>query len=470
MQQAGLVIKPLLIRRESHAARTNVQTARALASGFILRISAMNPSLFRAISVVGFSNISILLVSFLRSVILARSLSPHEFGMALLLVTIMAGLDLLLDGGIDQFIVQNRFGGRRDVVAVAQTYRLASATAAAIALITASDVLSQWLNAPELTTPIKCLAAIAILRAFTNLAYKQQQREGRFSHEAIIDIGRFSIELVVLLAFLNLSLGYWLVVISMAANAIVQAMLSNLVFGTDWRAPLNRRALNVVGAFAFPITLNAILLFAALQGDRLIIANGLSPAEVAVYAAVATFGQAGTTLLLRLTSSLTLARFGAGRYVQPAAKSNAIKVHIGFVFGSMILAFGLAFVVPTLVPLIYGEQYLGYPELAAALACVSALQVEQGWLTALLMSAGRTRTFPFLTAIRALSLPLAGFAMTLEQPLVAVALAALIGTQMAILPCYAILAKMGLVSRLSIGLGLGRSFAAVGMFAWLLVP
>jgi PST family polysaccharide transporter len=419
----------------------------------------MSVSFLRSVSIIGLANIMILIATFLRSVVLARSLDPHDFGLALLLITIMGGLDLLLDGGIDQLVVQSRLGGRRDMVAVAQTYRLASAAAASILLLAISDNLAEWLNAPELATPIKCLALIAIVRALTNLAYKKQQRNGRFAREAIIDIARFSAELLAIVALIFTTLGFWVVIISMFTNALVQMLISNLVFGEDWRGPLNRRARRLVGAFALPVTLNAMLLFVAMQGDRLIVASFLSPGQLALFAAVAALGQAGTAVMGRLTLTLTLSHFGSGKYLQAGLKAKVWTIHLGFIAGTVVIAAFLTLCLPLLVPLIYGPAYVGDASLILALACVSALQVEQGWLTALLTSAGRTRIFPYLTAIRAISLPIAAVALALNQSLVAVAIAALIGTQLAIWMSYLVLARMALVSRASVGLGLARSLA-----------
>lgn len=426
----------------------------------------MNSALFRSISVVTFANIVILVATFLRSVILARALDPYEFGLALLLITIVGGLDVMQDGGIDQFIVQSRFGTRKDVIAVAQTYRLISATLASLLLIAVSEILAQWLKAPELGFAIKCLAAISILRSLTNVSYKKQQRNQKFSHEAVIDVARFAFEIVVIVALMILAPSYWAVVFSMLANAFVQVFMSNIVFGEDWRAPLNARARRVVGAFALPVTLNSVLLFAAMQGDRLIISNGLNPKQVAIYSAAAAFGVAATAFLARLTASLTLSHFGAGKFRLAARQARAAAMHGYCVVGSTFIGAGLALIVPLLVPLVYGSEYGGQFALVLALSCVNALQIEQGWLTALLTSAGRTRVFPFLTMIRALALPLAAAALALGQPLTTVALAMLIGTQLTICFSYVELAKLKLVRRSGIGLGTARSLAAVGLVAW----
>lgn len=421
----------------------------------------------RAISVIGAASIFTILVSFSRGVILARTLSVEEFGLALLIITISAGLDMMLDGGVDQFVVQSRHGARRDVVAAAQLYRLASGAFVAVILLLLASPLVNWLRTPEILIPVMCMALVPIIRGTVNLNYKKEQRSGGFSKEARIDIFRFSFEIITTLIFLSIWQSYWAAVAGLIANAIAHSLASNVIFGERWSFHTNRRSFRIVNAFSLPITFNSLLLFAAMQGDRFIIANGLNAEQVAIYAASAAFGQAGVSFVGRLINSITLSRFGAGQFKQIEKKITAQKVYRFILILSLLFGVGLSLVVPFLVPLVYGDDYSGVVALVLAISCVNALQVEQGWLTALLTSAGKTRFFPMLTAIRALSLPMAGVALAYGFPLIFVPLAAFIGTALGLCTSYILVKQQGLMSFSNIALGLLRSTGLLVIVLWL---
>lgn len=398
---------------------------------------------------------------------MARTLSVEEFGLALLMITISAGLDMMLDGGVDQFVVQSRHGARRDVVAAAQLYRLASGAFVAVILLLLASPLVNWLRTPEILIPVMCMALVPIIRGTVNLNYKKEQRSGGFSKEARVDIFRFSCEIITTLIFLSIWQSYWAAVAGLVANAIAHSLASNVIFGERWSFHTKRRSFRIVNAFSLPITFNSLLLFAAMQGDRFIIANGLDAGQVAIYAASAAFGQAGVSFVGRLINSITLSRFGAGQFKQIEKKVAAQKVYFFILIFSSLVGVGLSLVVPFLVPLVYGDDYSGVVALVIAISCVNALQVEQGWLTALLTSAGKTRFFPILTAIRALSLPIAGMALAYGFPLIIVPLAALIGTALGLCTSYILVKQQGLMSFSNIALGLLRSTGLLVIVLWL---
>lgn len=421
----------------------------------------MKSGFLRSASVLTVSNIGTLAATFLRGVILARSLDPTEFGLALLLITISIGLDVMQDGGIDQLIVQSKHGTRREIVAAAQAYRIAGALIAAMALFFLAGPIANLLNTPELAGSIRILAIIPLLRSTVNLSYKKQQRDRIYTQEAAIDLSRCILETVVLFVALQYYPVHWAVIFGLVTNAFLHTFLSNVVFGENWLAPLRKRAMRIVGAFALPVTVNSFLLFATMQGDRLIIANVLNPAQVAIYASAAAFGQAGTTFLGRITASLSISHFGAGQFRHSAVQAKAQKVHLYFLGFSTAVGIGLALIVPFLVALVYGEAYGGQFSLIAVLSCVNAVQIEQGLLTPLLTSAGRTRIFPLLTTVRASSIPLGFAALSFGLPLESVAVATLAGTFLAALLSYRELAKLRLISAKGLWLGTARGCAAL---------
>lgn len=412
--------------------------------------------LFRSASLVGMTGAFVLVVTFLRGVILARVLGPEQFGLAVILITIAGGLDMMIDGGIDQFVVQNRFGKREDVIAAAQYYRFLSAFLFSTLLVVAAPFVADFVSAPGLTNAIRALAVVSAARSLVNLSFKVEQRAGLFGKESLIDFARYAAEILVLLSLAIVLKSYWSLVIAIAANCAVQLYITNVSYANRWFGKQSRRSLRLVGRFSIPISLNSILLFSAMQGDRLVIANALAPLQLATYVAASSFGQAGTALIARVTTSMTLSSFGSGQFRGEKRQGDARRIHGLFVLGSTVMAIGLAIVVPALVPLAYGPAFAGLQVLVGAVACVNALQVEQGWLTALMTSAGKTRIFPLLTGVRAVSLPLSAVLLAAGQPLTSVCLAAFCGTALAIFPTYWVLFKVRLVSLANVALGVMR--------------
>lgn len=362
--------------------------------------------LFRATMMVAGANSYVIVASFARGVLLARLLGPDEYGLAVILITIAASLDLLTDGGVDQYLVRSRFGARPDVVAVAQAYRVGAACLGAILLIVGARPLASALGAPQLSLAIALLAAPMTARSFSNIGIKLQQRQRRYEQETKVDVLRASAELVALTIAVFFMRSYWAVLIGLSVNAAVQLVASAAICGEPPRISYRPRPARLVARFSSPVIVNSLILFAATQGDRLVIANAFDPARVALYAAACAIGQAGATLLSRVILRVLLPLFGAASVGRPEKRRQADLLTFAVIAASLAIAVGLSLIVPGLVPLIYGPAFSDVRDIVIASAALQMLQIEQAWLTTLMTGAGATAKFPLITGVRALALPL----------------------------------------------------------------
>ena len=410
----------------------------------------------------------VIVASFARGVLLARMLGPTDYGLAVILITIGAGLDLLTDGGVDQYVVRSRFGYRRDILAAAQAWRLISSLIAACVVVALALPMAIVVNAPELAPAIAALALPTTLRGFVNLAIKVQQREHRFDKEAAVDVIRSAAEFATLLAAALLLRSHWAVVAGLTANALAQVVASIAL--SDGRPAISpgKRPRRLIARFSLPVTWNAAILFLATQADRLVIAHALEPAKLALYAAACAIGQAAATLLSRIISRLFLPIFGAATVGLPAKRRQADRLTLAALAGSFTVAVGLALAVPPLVPLIYGPGFADVRLIVLVSAALQMVQIEQAWLTTLMVGAGATHRFPLITGVRAASLPLILPLLWRLQDMLLVPFALLVGATASLAISYATLARLAVVSPRIAVVALARSAAAIVVVAILI--
>lgn len=410
-----------------------------------------------------FSSTYIIVVSFLRGVILARLLGPTDFGVAIILLTIAAGLDLLSDGGVDQYLVRSRYGHRRKILAGVQSFRLATTTVWGLLLFAVAPWLATALSAPQAAWAMQWLVGAIILRGFVNLSYKIEQRQRLYGKEVRIDIVRTSAEIIVLsIAAIQLE-SYWAVVIGYYANSLVALAISHSLAPRRFSLELDSRIIALIGRFCFPILFNAGILFAAIQGDRLLIAAAINPLQLGLYAAACTIGQAAVALASRVTNSMALPLFGAGKHLDPQrqrASDRLIRVYcaVALLFGG-----GLTAIAPLLVPLIYGPAFSGLGTIIFASACVQMFQLQQTLLSSLMVSIGETRMFPLITGVRAAALPAAFPLLAHSGNVLVVPCALAVGTFIALLISLRILRRFGLVSVSTTILCLAQGLLVLGL-------
>ena len=393
-------------------------------------------SFIRSVFVVGSSTTFVVASSFARGVILARILGPSQYGLALILITITGALDLFADAGIDRFIVQSRFGFRSDMLATSHTYRVGGSLITAAGIVALSWPLSRAFHAPQLWLPIALTGGVVAIRGFANLSYKLQQREHRFGKETQIYFVMYGVDLAVMTLVTVITHNYWAVLVGAYCNALIHLAMSQINPARPYSFLPRRRLLGLVGRFSLPIYINAALLLAAAQGDRLVVAASFSKRDLAFYAAACAIGQGVVAIASKVTMNTLLPILAARGAPLEIRRRRNTQVGALILAGSLVFLVGLTVVGPFAVPLIYGPAFSGLAALIFASGVVQMIQLEQGWLTTLLMANGLTTNFPLITVLRAAAFPTALALVALGFSILSVPLAFAVGTTLSLAMSY----------------------------------
>jgi O-antigen/teichoic acid export membrane protein len=344
--------------------------------------------------------------AFLRGVLLARILGPDQYGVVVLLITAAAAIDLIVDAGVDQYLVRSRFGHRPEAVHAAERFRRFGSVGLALLFVLAAPWVSELTNIPGHVPELRAIAFVALVRSLASLQYKVQQRQGRFGKESALEVSRAVVDLFVTVSVAYATHSPWAIVAGAYANAIVFAGLSWILREPGEKRPGVGRFPKLIWHFSWPIYVNSIILFLALQGDRVVVANLFASADLARYAAASAIGQGVAAVLNRVTTVVLLPHFGkAVPTEQKRLWANWIS--LAAIAGSTVFLLGLSAIGPFAVGVLYGPHFTGLASIVFASACLQMIQIEQGWLTTVLVGEGATKRFPLITGLRAVSLPVA---------------------------------------------------------------
>ena len=423
---------------------------------------------FRNVVVVGFPNLFSTGSVFIRGVVLARLLAVHEFGLALIIISIIGALDMFADAGIDRFVVQHRFGYREDVMRTGHTFRVLGSTAVGLSIALLSYPLALLFKAPELWKGIAATAGVVIIRGLINLSYKLQQRDHRFEIETIIDISRYSADLLVVTVSAFVFRSYWAALAGTYANALVHAGISHLWRREPRYSFMPRKALlGLVGRFSTPIYINASMLFAAMQGDRMVVAAMFTKNQLALYSVACTVGQGIAQVTGKVSERLLLPIMVA----RDASKAKRRKIvnaaGVLMIGGSFIFLLSVSTLSPVVTRLIYGPAYHGIRSVVAAAAIFQMIQIQQAWINSVLIGNGITQALPRITMMRASAFPTAVVLVWLGFSIVAIPLAFALGAAGSLAVSFHAARRLELIDRrlmIATFAGIG---AAIGLVAWL---
>jgi O-antigen/teichoic acid export membrane protein len=188
-------------------------------------------------------------------------------------------------------------------------------------------------------------------------------------------------------------------------------IVSHARAGRPYRVSSSPTFLPKLARFALPLMLNGLLLFAAGQGDRVLIGQRLGLAELGAYSATLLLIFYPATLIQRFLSTLSLPRI-AREHADPMLQDQHIRDLLGMNTTLAIgMVVGFAVVGSLAARLLYGAKY-EQPELTVTLIGVlQATRFMRGFPTVTALAMGRSRVVLAGTvgAMTGWPLALAGF-------------------------------------------------------------
>ena len=229
--------------------------------------------------------------------ILARLLTPHEYGVVAGALIAMDFAAMIYTMGLAQTLIQRK-DLRPDHVATAFFCALFIAVLTAVGMWYAAPQISELLQIPQLTQILKVLAWLAPFGAFSVLCEALLARIMQVKTVALRPLFSFTIStFLVAIPMAWYGFGYWSLVAMQAVDIIVSAVLLGfaarklLVWPT-----FSRRAFDELWRLSLGFTVNQPFAYLAQNADRVIIGRVLGTATLGLYTRASFFTATAATL------------------------------------------------------------------------------------------------------------------------------------------------------------------------------
>lgn len=305
-----------------------------------------------------------------QSIVLAHLLFPEAFGAAELVMTIIIGLEMLSDLGIEPSIVQHKRGEEQRFLDTAFTIQLVRGVIL-FGLAYASTPVVVWLaNDPDVDIAglVPLAAATALITGFIPTKFWLLHRHLDLKRIAVIEVLTFAGPMIAMIGLATVSPAAWVLI----AGGVLRVALKVLM-GTFWlRGPLNRpdwdpEAGGAIIHFGKWIFLSTLITFLAERMTILVLPKLTDIGVLGVFSQGNKFAALPMVMVGPVLGQVLLPGLAA------AARSGHESLRAGFhTSRETILRFlsfvtlGLALVVPVFIRIAFDERY-----------------VEAGWMTQL---------------------------------------------------------------------------------------
>ncbi len=311
----------------------------------------------------------------LRNIILARLLGPSEMGVFATLAITLSLLDMLSDLGPDRLLIQAEDGDRKEFQATAQTMLVIRGMVCSVLLVGAAMPIAGLLGNPSLAWMIAALGAVAGLRGLLHLDFKRVQRDHDFRSSMIVELISAGVTTAAVAVFAkhihSASAFVWISLLQVVVLVIASHGIATRRYWLGYRPEIAGRLFR----FGWPLACNSLIMFGALQGDRLVVLASAAAADLGRYAVAFQLTMVPTLLISRLTSTLFLPVLARS---QTAPEKFAARLdQIAALLGLIALSFTLCVMWTgnLAIGILYGSAFQVTPALMTWLAIMQGLRI-----------------------------------------------------------------------------------------------
>ena len=321
-------------------------------------------------------------------VVLARLLTPADFGLVALAAVFVALAQFIVDQGLGDALVQ-----RREITAghIDTAFWVSLATGSilmAITFLTAWPI-SALVNEPDLAPVLQVLSVTYFLSALTSVPIALLTRELAFRLLAIRAVASIMVGGAVGIGMAILGFGAWALVGQQVSAALVSVVL--LWAATDWRPSMHVSAEHFRELFPFGIRVvgSDILGFVSRYADNFLIGVVLGTIPLGIYAVAYRILDVSQRLLVNVARKITFPALS--RLQDDPGRLRRAYLRATRLGGVLLLPgyVGLALVAPELIVTLFGSKWAESGPVAAVLFLGGPVLGIQAFAGSLLYAVGR---------------------------------------------------------------------------------
>lgn len=332
-------------------------------------------------------------IGFVSVLVLARFLTPVDFGLVALAMVVVGLVDLVLDIGVNIQLIRNQ-NATRDDYDTAWTIRVIEGVLATVVIVALSWLAGDYFKDDRVTVILWIVAPLPTIGALANIGLIDFQKNLEFGREFHYRLTRRLVGFAVTITAALLLRTYWALVIGVMTTSVAGTLLSYAfhAYRPRWSLKQARRMISV----SVWLILRSIGAYLSSQIDRFVLGRS-SPAEiVGAYKLADDLSVLPTTDLLAPVGRALFPTFAQDHdhpdrvrhtYLLALAVSTLLVIPTGL---------GLSLVADLVVPTLLGSQWLAAIPLLQILALSSTITAFGHASLNLLLAGGR---FPSLTLI-----------------------------------------------------------------------
>lgn len=345
-------------------------------------------------------------ISLLSTLVLARLLTPGDFGLMAIATTVVGFIGFFNEVGIGAAIVQRTQVRDEEINGCFGIAMLASTLLCGVA-VALSWPLASIFSMPNLQPVLAVLGFGFFFGAVNTVPFAILRRDLRLQAVLWLGVTSAIVQAIIAIPIAFFGLGYWALVISFFVGQTISTLWLWRV--VKWRPslPLHLREGRALLGYGLDVTYTRVLWHFYMNADTLIVGKLLGERAVGIYDVSKSLASLPTSQITGMVISIASPVFSRLQADLPRLQVVLLRFTRGVAYLTFPALAGIAVVADQLVLVFLGPQWIEAAWPLRAL-CISEMVRSVAYLQSqLLISTGHVRRAVVYNAICAASLPLA---------------------------------------------------------------
>jgi teichuronic acid exporter len=302
-------------------------------------------------------NIANLGINFVIGIILARLLSPHEFGLIGIITIFIAVGQAFISGGFGQALIRKKECTQSDYSTVF-IFNLVVGVFFYLVLFFSAGSISVFFNEPKLNLLVKVLAIGLIINALSIIQKTILTKRLDFKLQTKISIIASVVSGIIAITMALLGYGIWSLVVRILVSFALNSLL--LWYWNNWRPLLlfDKRSFNELFSFGSKILLSGLIDTFYQNIYYLVIGKYFSAVELGYYTRADQFQALPSQNLQGVIGRVSYPILATIQHDIPTLKSAYRKLIKSSMLISFVLMMGMAAIAKPMIITLIGEKWL----------------------------------------------------------------------------------------------------------------
>lgn len=370
-------------------------------------------------------------ISFLRTLILARVLLPVQFGVYGVAALVLALLEVFTETGVNIILVQSKHDVRKYINS-AWVVSIVRGLIISIIIFFSASPISLFFNSKDSVVMLQIISLVPFLKGFINPAIVKFQKELQFHKEFWYRSSIFLIEAGVSIVFALITHQASSLAFGMIAGAASEIVLSFWLVVPRPRLEIQEEYIKIIFHKGKWVTASSIFNYFFRNADNIVVGKILGPASLGLYEMAYAISIIPITEISDVISKVTFPVYSKisddkKRLKRAFARTMLVITLLSVPFGILLFSFP-----ELIVNFILGDKWLGIISILPVLAIFGVIRGISGFPATLLFALGKQSYVSLITLASLIGLLIPIVPLVSRYGLIGAATSALIGSVFAL--------------------------------------